>query len=152
MTSAPAIGFEYRPSRWLGRLLLLVSSLASLAVWLSAVPWMAKLAVTVAMVFALWRTRNQVSAMPVQAAGWGRDGGWSLRMRAGEDAAATLASFRVIGENVVWLRLCLPGRRHAVLLLAPDNSDADIRRRLRMRLAQVEAAGTYAAERGPTSR
>ena len=152
MTSAPAIGFEYRPSRWLGRLLFLVSSLTALAVWLSAVPWTARLAVSVVMILTLRWTLARMSVMPIQAAGWGRDGNWSLRMRAGEDAAATLASFRVIGENVVWLRLSLPGRRHAILLLAPDNSDADIRRRLRMRLAQVQAAGTYAAERGPTSR
>ncbi len=71
-------------------------------------------------------------------------------MHSGEDAAATLASFRVIGEKIVWLRLSSPGQRQALLLLAPDNSDADIRRRLRMRLAQIEASGTLAAERGPT--
>lgn len=71
-------------------------------------------------------------------------------MRGGQDAAATLASFRVIGEQAVWLRLSLAGQGHVALLLAPDNSDADIRRRLRMRLAQIEASGTSAATRGPT--
>lgn len=150
MTSAPAIGFEYRPSRWLGRLLLLVSILATLAGWLSALPWPAKLAITFAIGFALWRTLARWSGASVQAAGWGRDGSWSLRMRDGQDMAATLASFRVIGEQAVWLRLSLGGRSHATLLLAPDNSDADIRRRLRMRLAQMEASGTYATGRGPT--
>lgn len=150
MTSAPAIGFEYQPSRWLGRLLLLVSVLATLAVWSSAVPWLAKLAITFTIGLALWRTWVRWSGAPVRAAGWGRDGNWSLRMRGGQDAASTLASFRVIGEQAVWLRLSLAGQGHVALLLAPDNSDADIRRRLRMRLAQIEASGTSAATRGPT--
>ncbi|PXV60827.1 toxin CptA [Dyella jiangningensis] len=150
MTSAPAIGFECRPSRWLGRLLLFVSPIALLATWMSAVPWPAKLVVTLGVPLACRRTWMRFSDRRIEAAGWARDGSWSLRMRAGENVVATLASFRVIGEKLVWLRLSLPGRQSALLLLAPDNSDADIRRRLRMRLAQVEASGTLAAERGPT--
>lgn len=150
MTSAPAIGFEYRPSRWLGRLLCLVSVLATLAVWISAIPWPARLAITLTIGLALWRAQVRWSGAPVQAAGWGRDGGWSLRLRGDQDCVATLTSSRLIGDRVVWLRLSLAGRGRVALLLAPDNSDADIRRRLRMRLAQVEASGTYAAGRGPT--
>jgi len=141
MTSAPAIGFEYRPSRWLGRMLLLVSLLAGLAVGLSALSWAVKSAIGVVLVVAVRRSRARWAASPVDAVGWARDGGWSLRIQGGEDLAATLASFRVWGEQAVWLRLSLPERAHVALLLAPDNSDADIRRRLRMRLAQVEAAG-----------
>lgn len=150
MTSAPAIGFEYRPSRWLGRLLCLVAVLATLAVWLSAVPWPAKLVISIALGVALWRTLRRWSGVAVQAAGWGRDGSWSLRLRGDQDCAATLTSSRVIGDRAVWLRLSLAGSGQVALMLAPDNSDADIRRRLRMRLAQVEASGTYAAGRGPT--
>lgn len=141
MTSAPAIGFEIRPSRWLPRVLLLASALAVVAVWASAIPLVLKLGICGGLVFAFLRMRAQLSRLPVQAAGWARDGGWSLRMDEGEDVAATLAAFRVFGEKAIWLRLALPARRHVVLLLAPDNSDADIRRRLRMRLAQAEAAG-----------
>jgi len=150
MTSAPAIGFEYRPSRWLGRLLWFLCALATLAVWISAAPWPAKLAMSFAIGVALWRTLARWFDAPLQAAGWGRDGGWSLRLRGEQDCAATLASFRVIGEQAVWLRMSLADGGHANLLLAPDNSDPDIRRRLRMRLAQVEASGTYATGRGPT--
>lgn len=150
MTSAPAIGFEYRPSRWLGRLLWFVAALATLAVSICAAPWWAKLAISVVIGAALWRTLLRWSGAPVGAAGWGRDGNWSLRIAGGQDTAATLASYRVIGEQAVWLRLSLAGRGHVALLLAPDNSDADIRRRLRMRLAQMEASGTYATGRGPT--
>jgi len=141
MTSAPAIGFEYRPSYWLGRLVLFVSLLAVLATCVSGVVWAVKLVVTLVVTFAFLQLRSRLRSEPVEAAGWARDGDWSLRMRAGEDALASLASFRVIGESMVWLRLSLGERRHAVLLLAPDNSDADTRRRLRMRLAQLEAAG-----------
>jgi toxin CptA len=150
MTSAPAIGFEYRPSRWLIRLLFLVAFASVLAMWVSAVPWLVKLIGTAVVATVFWRTRLRLSASPIEAAGWARDGGWSLRIRAGEDTPATLSSFRVVGESIVWLRLSLPERRYALVLLAQDNSDADIRRRLRMRLAQIEASGTLAAERGPT--
>jgi toxin CptA len=141
MTSAPAIGFEYRPSRWLSRLLVLVSTLAIFALCLSAVPWPIKACGSLILIVVLWRTLSRWLSTPVDAAGWARDGSWSLRIRAGEDAVATLSSYRVVGETMVWLRLALPGRRYIPLLLAPDNSDADIRRRLRMRLAQIEAAG-----------
>ena len=141
MTSAPAIGFECRPSRWLIRLLWLVSVLALASVWLSAVPWGAKLFASTAVLFALRRTSVRLSLTPLTAAGWGRDGSWTLRTAAGEDVSAALASFRVVGEKAVWLRWLLPGHRPVSVLLAPDNSDADIRRRLRMRLAQLEAAG-----------
>jgi len=48
-----------------------------------------------------------------------------------------LTSFRVLGSFVL-LRLSTAGQGVQVLLLAPDNSDADIRRRLRMRLATVQ--------------
>lgn len=141
MTSAPAIGFEYRPSRWLGRLLLSVSLLAGLAAGLSALPWTVKLLIAGAVLLALRHALRQSTALPVEAVGWSRDGSWNLRIPTGEDLAAELASFRVWGEQAVWLRLSLPERRHVTLLLAPDNSGTDIRRRIRMRLAQVEAAG-----------
>ena len=149
MTSAPAIGFEYRPSRWLSRVLCLVSALATLAVWICALPWLVKLTLSLAIGLALGLILMRWSGVAVRAAGWGRDGGWSLRWRDEQDSAATLASYRVIGTQAVWLRLSLAGRGRVALLLAPDNSDADIRRRLRMRLAQ-QASGTLAAERGPT--
>lgn len=155
MTSAPAIGFEYRPSRWLGRLLCAVSVLAVLSVWLSGVPWAVKLLLVTVLVAAAWRTIARLADSRVTAAGWGRDGGWSLRMEDSEDVAATLQAFRVVGVTVVWLRLSAPGRGGASLLLAPDNSDADIRRRLRMRLALPASAGSLATgtlseRRGPT--
>ena len=150
MTSAPAIGFEYQPSRWLIRVLGMAALCAVLAIGLSGWPWWLALPASSLPPWALWRTSRAWLASPVLAAGWSREGAWNLRMRGGEDIVASLVSCRVIGRRAVWLRLALPAGRHAVLLLAPDNSDADIRRRLRMRLAQWSAPGTSVAERGPT--
>ncbi len=159
MTSAPAIGFEYRPSRWPGRVLLLIATLALAAVWLSATPTALKIALTGAAVFAAARAMFRFARPDVAAAGWTRDAGWSLRMATHEDLAATLASFRTLGHQAIWLHFKVQGPGTVSLLLAPDNSDADIRRRLRMRLALAAAAeqrasregrGTLSSERGPT--
>ena len=150
MTSAPAIGFEYRPSRWLARALLPVSMLAMLSTWLSAVPLVVKLLVSLVLILAVGWAIGRYVRSPVIGAGYSRDNGWSLRTIGGEDVPATLRAFRVMGEKIVWLQLRAPGLGNLPLLLAPDNSDADIRRRLRMRLALAAAAGTLSAERGPT--
>ena len=138
MTSAPAIGFEYRPSRWLPRLLWLLAALALLAVALAGLPFWLKLPLALLVAGSAWRAVRRYQRSPVTAAGWSGEGGWSLRFADGSDAPAELASFRVLGAAVLLrLRLAQPGEQ--VLLLAPDNSDADIRRRLRMRLATVRA-------------
>lgn len=159
MTSAPAIGFEYRPSRWPGRVWLLITALAVVAVWLSAIPSWIKSLLTAFAVLAAVRAIARSSHPEVVAAGWAREGGWSLRMATYEDVPATLASFRALGHQAVWLHLNAQGRRGVSLLLATDNSDADIRRRLRMRLALADSAGlhtprerrgTLSPERGPT--
>jgi toxin CptA len=137
MTSAPAIGFEYQPSRLLRRGVVLLAALSVLAVALCALtPWL-KWLLTVAVVLATWRSLHQLAAAPIAAAGWSDENGWTLRLIDHEDVPATLASFRVLGAFVL-LRLQTMERGVQVLLLAPDNSDADIRRRLRMRLATMQ--------------
>ncbi|WP_426663629.1 protein YgfX [Rhodanobacter aciditrophus] len=140
MTSAPAIGFEYRPSRWLPRLLGAMAVLATLAVVLSGLPGWLKLPLVVLVALLVFRAVRRWSASPVRAAGWSGEGGWSLRLADRSDAPAVLASFRVLGACIL-LRLRAAPLGEQVLLLAPDNSDADIRRRLRMRLAVVQAGG-----------
>ncbi len=133
MTSAPAIGFEYSPSRWLERALGLMSVLAVVAVLLAALPLWLKSPLAVLPLLAARHAALRFRRSSVRAAGWSRDGSWTLRLASGEDVPATLASFRATGE-LIWLRLRTQGRGVVVLLLAPDNADADIRRRLRMRL------------------
>lgn len=133
MTSAPAIGFEYRPSRWVPRLLVAVTGLTLLAIALSGLPvfvqLISMLGATVASGHALRRQR-----LPISAVGWADHGGWSLHGLDGADEPAMLLSHKVF-RTLVLLRLA--SRRYGKLTfwLMPDNSDVDIRRRLRMRLA-----------------
>ena len=138
MTSAPAIGFEYRPSRWLPRLLWLIAALALLALALSGMPWWLKSLAAALVVLMVLRAVRRHLATPVRAAGWSDAGGWSLHLADHRDVPAALASFRVLGGCIL-LRLRTTALGEQALLLAPDNSDADIRRRLRMRLATVQA-------------
>lgn len=134
MTSAPAIGFEYRPSRGFRGLLMIVAAMAALALTLCALALWLKLLSLALVVLATWWTVRRMARTPVVAAGWGSDDSWTVRLADHEDLPATLLSFRVLGVFVL-LRLRTAGQGVQVLLLAPDNSDADIRRRLRMRLA-----------------
>jgi toxin CptA len=137
MTSAPAIGFEYAPSRLLRRCLMVVAALATLAVVLSGLAISLKLMLIAVVVMATWQSLQRAAQSPLGAAGWDAEGGWTLRTTDHEDVAATLASFRVLGGFIL-LRLRTVEHGMQVLLLAPDNSDPDIRRRLRMRLATVQ--------------
>lgn len=137
MTSAPAIGFEYRPSRWIPRLFLVVTLLTLLAIALSGAPWTVQCGLAVA-VIAACRLAIRRLHLPIYSVGWARSG-WTLRSLNGEDEPASLLSFRAMGSLVL---LRLASRRHGkfTLWLMPDNSDADIRRRLRMRLAVLQVA------------
>lgn len=131
MTSAPAIGFEYRPSRqlaWLRRGVVVLAVAAVLSCGLSG--WLKLLLVTLVVLVQLvpWRRRE---IRPV-AAGWSADGGWTLRLSDGRDESVALRGSRVFG-GCVMLKLAGERRSHG-LWLFPDNSDADTRRRLRMRL------------------
>lgn len=140
MTSAPAIGFEYAPSRLLARACAAMALLALSAVALCGLPWPGRVGLAAALALALlleWRARRRVS---VRAAGWAADGSWLLRDANSADLPATLLSARELG-GCLWLRLQPAAGRTLSLLLAPDNSDADLRRRLRMRLAAAPPAG-----------
>ena len=165
MTFAPAIGFEYRASALLPRLRAVIAALALLAVGTCGLAAWLKLALAAAVMAVFVLGLRRPIGSRVVAAGVDPEGGWSLRYADGGDAVATLASFRVIG-SLVLLHLALDGRKRETLLLTPDNSDADIRRRLRMRLAVVRTAvaaaadqrlppvgpsGTLPRRRGPTS-
>jgi toxin CptA len=136
MTSAPAIGFEYRPSGWASRLLGLVTLFALLALALSGMPWMLQaigtLFVILAGLYAIHRLR-----LSIYAVGWAK-GGWTLRGLDGADDSAVLLSHRAMGRLVL-LRLASQRYGKLTLWLMPDNSDADIRRRLRMRLAVLSS-------------
>src|SRR6185312_4854392 len=120
MTSAPAIGFDYSPSRWLRRVVLLVAALAVVAVMSCALPLWIRLALVVVVLLATWRTYRQWAWPIVVAAGWGSGADWTLHLADNEDVAAALLSFRVLGPFVL-LRLRAVDRGVHALLLAPDN-------------------------------
>ena len=141
MTSAPAIGFDYRPSRWPVRLLAIVLALALSAIASSGAPWWLKLLLAAgSLALATHAVRH---ASRTEIAGVGLAGeNWTLYAANRSEVPARLASCRVL-RTCILLRLKAAGRVH-VLLLAPDNSDADLRRRLRMRLAAMEPAQPHA--------
>jgi toxin CptA len=136
MTSAPAIGFEYQPSRWIPRLFLLVTLLALVAITLSGVPLILQCALIASAIIACAHALRRLRS-PIYAVGWAKSG-WTLRGLDGADDQATLRSSRVMG-SLVLLRLASQRYGKLTLWLMPDNSDSDIRRRLRMRLAVLKA-------------
>ncbi|SEI83015.1 protein YgfX [Frateuria terrea] len=139
MTSAPAIGFDYRPSRVPRQLLAMVAALACVAIALSGVPLGFKLVLGTGVLFLALAAARRSARSRIAGVGYGSDG-WALYQADRSQLPATLLSHRVIGTCVL-LRL-QTDRATEILLLAPDNSDPDIRRRLRMRLAaQSPAAG-----------
>jgi toxin CptA len=132
MASAPAIGFEYRPSRLIQRLRWSVAGLASLALMLSGMDLPVRVLLAFALVAGIGLAQWRRAPSPT-AVGWHPKSGWTVRMADGRDAAMILRSFRVLAGCIV-LNLAGEGMRHDLWLL-PDNSDPDTRRRLRMRLA-----------------
>lgn len=117
-----------------------MAALAVIAVVCCALGVWIKLALVAAILLGLWHAAQVGLTSPVAAVGFDAGSGWSLRLREGEDVSATLASFRLLGALVL-LRLATTERGTQLILLAPDNSDDDTRRRLRMRLAALPADG-----------
>lgn len=137
MTSAPAIGFEYRPSRWMARALALIGALAVVAVLASGWPAWVQVVVVGVVAVCVARALRHWRLAPVRMVACDTAGQWQLRLRDDSDVAVALAGFRVFGPCIL-LRFRVAARRESSLLLAPDNSDADLRRRLRARLAALD--------------
>ncbi|MCX7512390.1 hypothetical protein [Frateuria sp. STR12] len=132
MTSAPAIGFDYRPSHLPRRLLAIVTALALVAIALSGAPSGLKMALVAGTSMLAVAGARRSGRSGIAGLGYGPDG-WAVYRADRSQLPATLRSHRVIGSCVL-LRL-KTDHTTETLLLAPDNSDPDIRRRLRMRLA-----------------
>lgn len=149
MRSAPAIGFEYRPSRTLSVCIVVLAALAVVAVALSGCPrWMSAILAFAALAYGaagLWRYRHP----RVAALTWRSDGGISIRFsgRGGgvEDVEGELRDARVLGFLIA-LQLRWPEGRASIWLL-PDNLDADTRRRLRVRLGSDGAGASANADK-----
>ena len=136
MKSAPAIAFDYVPSRWLAAAIVAAAVLALVSVALTGVSAWLKLAIGCAVVgyaaHSLWRHLGA----SMRRVAWHEAGHWKSAHASGEERVAELQNAVVRGG---WLVLTLRsgnGERVA-LILGPDNSDADVRRRLRVRLARA---------------
>lgn len=143
MKSAPAIAFDLRPSRRIGAAAGVVVALATL------VPWVTRLSAEVAVVLSLGAFVLGASALwrhmrpPFRRAAW-RESGWILLDDDGLEHAAELESHARLGT------LLALGFRHGPrarfrFLLAPDNLDADTRRRLILLLARGSDAAADSA-------
>jgi toxin CptA len=136
MRSAPAIGFDVRPSRLLVAGVLVVAVLAVAATWLSGGPWELRVVITGGAVAYVSLTRSRLLQPELAAVLWHGDGSWTQRLADGRETEATQRSARVLGPLIALRLAWLPHGRTALVLL-PDNLDADTRRRLRMRLSAV---------------
>lgn len=119
------------------RALALVGVLALVAIGMSGWPLWLRVVVIGAVLAGVLRaairwTRGRVLKIACDVAGQ-----WRLHRQGEGEVAAVLAGFRVLGPCIL-LRFRVAEHGEQTLLLAPDNSDADLRRRLRMRLAALD--------------
>lgn len=138
MKSAPAIAFDYRPSRWVAAASCLVALAGVLALFFSGVPlWGKFLAAALACGYAGAGLRRFLRN-PVRRAAWYDAGHWRLADTDGIEHLADLEQGMVRGPWIV-LRLRRSDGARIAVILGPDNSNADTRRLLRVRLARVRA-------------
>ncbi len=134
MKSAPAIAFDYRPSRRVAIAVAGVAALAILAVFLSGlglgmrlVLVLAALPLTMLALRAHLRPRTRRVAHGA--------GGWLLVDRRGNERSARLAAHVQRGNLLLLEFLAEEQSGRQRILLTTDNSDADLRRRLILVLA-----------------
>ncbi|MEP7043642.1 MAG: hypothetical protein ABI843_11305 [Dokdonella sp.] len=138
MKSAPTIAFDYRPSRWIAGAGCGVLALAVLAPSLTALPVIARIGVSLfALVAGACALRRHLLPRFRRIA-W-RASGWVLVDPAGEEHAALLISQAHLGALLA-LGFRYGPRARFRMVLAPDNLDAQTRRRLILLLARAEVA------------
>lgn len=134
MSSAPTITFDVKPSRLLAGAVWVMAVAACVAVLVSGLPLLARIAVcVVALLYALFSVRK-LKRQPLRAVGWHGDDAWTLHLTGGREATGKLLGGRIVGPLIV-LRLAWPEGGRSALTLLPDSIDADTRRRLRVRLS-----------------
>ncbi|HEU4664248.1 MAG TPA: protein YgfX [Dokdonella sp.] len=136
MRSAPSIAFDYRPSAVVAAAAVVLTVAAALSPWPSgAPPWLRLLLSLLALgggAIGLRRFLRPPFRRIVR-----RASGWRLVDRDDREQAAVLHAHRQLGALLVLDWRCAP-RAHFRVLLAPDNLDADTRRRLVLLLARGE--------------
>ncbi len=141
MKSAPAIAFDYVPSRWLAAAIVSVAVLALVSVALTGVSVWLKLATGCAVVGYTAHSLRRHLGTSMRRIAWHEAGHWKIAHADGQERVAELQHAVVRGG---WLVLTLRAGddKRVALILGPDNSDADVRRRLRVRLARARDATT----------
>jgi toxin CptA len=137
MKSATAVAFEYRPSRWIAAVVVLMAVLAFVAIALSGIPWWVGIvAVTSAAACAAFALGRFLRPL-VRRAVWQQAGHWRVTDADGREFTTELTRGVARGAWIV-LRLRRSDGRGFALILGPDNCTADTRRQLRVRLSRVE--------------
>lgn len=133
MKSAPAIAFDYAPSRRLAAIAALVAVLAVVGVLTSGLaPSLQAILIVFAPIYAVVGLRRFLMPPFVRIA---RDAsGWQLVGRAGDGVAATLRRHVRLGPLLV-LEFARAPRQRFLCVLTPDAVDAELRRRLLLVLA-----------------
>ncbi|MBS0569364.1 MAG: hypothetical protein JSS28_02060 [Proteobacteria bacterium] len=138
MKSAVAIALDYRPSRWLLAAMAAALFLACMAIVLSGMPtWLKSVCIVFAgscFGLAVGRFLHPLARRAV----WQPAAHWRVTDTDGVEHVAEFAGSAVRGAWIV-LRLRRSDGKRLVLVLGPDNCDAETRRQLRVRLMRVEA-------------
>jgi toxin CptA len=143
MKSAPAITFDYVPSRWLALAIVAIALLALVAVASAGIATRVKLALGFAVVgYSVYSLRRHLGASTRRVA-WHEAGHWRIAPADGDERTAELRH-AVVRAGWLVLTLRAGNGERVALILGPDNSDADVRRRLRVRLARARDAATTA--------
>jgi hypothetical protein len=138
MRSAPSIAFDVRPSRALACAAAGGVVAATLAPWQSALPMSLCLFASIAALLVGFVALRRFARPRFERVAYGAIG-WTLAVANAEATPAELVAHRRLGP---WLALDFRtvARNRFRLVLGPDNSDADTRRRLALMLARAEIA------------
>ncbi|AQZ93329.1 hypothetical protein ACFSB1_11695 [Halopseudomonas phragmitis] len=127
-----------QPSRVLGGLVLVVSLLACLALYRSALPGLGVLlGIILVLGYCLWLWPRQVSLRHAQSVTGLRfdSQGWHVLRRDGSEADVSLQADTYVSAFLTVVRLREPGRWRPVSVILPaDAASEDALRRLRLRL------------------
>lgn len=145
MKSAPTIAVDYRPSRMIALAGGAIVLLAAVAPLLTGWPIAPKLVVSLCALVAGMASVLRFARPPLRRIAYGADG-WQLRDRERAHDAVLVTHARIGPFTALTWRLATGRRWHA--LLAPDNADAETRRRMTLVLARRHAG----AERIETAR
>lgn len=138
MKSVPTIAFDYRASHRIAAALVLVFCAAAIAPWLSALPAAGGAVVSAAVVALGARSLHALLHPGFRRIAY-RASGWTLVDVARTEHEALLESHARVGALIaLHFRHGPRARFHA--LLAPDNLDAETRRRLILLLSRAEFA------------